>query len=133
LLSEHRKIEWGRDDPKYSATAAGKFPRPLSYITPPSGISRADSLNVGIFGQLVYNVLISGFSLHVQSINIGVKIVFALVFHMEVDIQHAHTNGLEIVVDKGDSFHAMNKLDFHMFNGIDPHQALQQRKCNDYD
>ena len=54
------------------------LPRLLS-IARPSGVPRADSLNVGIFGQLVHDVLVSGFSLHIQGIDVSIQIVFSFV------------------------------------------------------
>ena len=52
---------------------------------------------------------------------------------MKVDIQHAHADGLEIVVDKGDGFHAMDEFDFHMLDGVDAHKPLQQGKRDNHD
>ena len=88
-------------------------------------------MNVGVFGQFVNDVLIRGFSLHIQRINIGIQIVFALVFHVEVNIEHLYTNALEVIIDESNGFDAVDKFNFDVFHGIDTNQALQQGKGDD--
>lgn len=81
---------------------------------------------------MVYNILVGGLTLHIQGVQVCVKVVFAYVLHMEIDIQHLYACLLEVVVYEGDGFHPVDELDFHIFYSVDLYHPLQEGQGNNH-